>query len=383
MSLKWIFMASMSPIAILLGILIALYTLLRFLLKATLLFVIVIVYTPFQMMYTISHLMLWHFLKGCKWNDTQFETDPRTFVNIDFQTLLSDFFRVIASELLVVVSAGIITFYTAPRRVFYISTAISVVAIFHKWLNTKYSISKTALSSLCGGCQLNPLMFFFSFIGLFDLGGHPIAKSSFLSRKAYIFVKDWPDQLNKEDGQNFVPGRNVKGQKFDTKTFLKEGDIEEGQNEEHGLHRFKRDMTTLKNTNIEKNVEFLESDVFRPNRFFKLFPKINFLRENNKVILESSMVLKLFDYVKCEYSVETLELPEDYTKFTEMRDFLVALFEDKGFVTDKIRGRYEHSMTLLQIVEGVEENAGYKFIDYNFENEIFSFGGFVVASYTI
>ena len=44
----------------------------------------------------------------------------------------------------------------------------------------------------------------------------------------------------------------------------------------------------------------------------------------------------------------------------ELLSFLEVL--KLGFVTDKLRGRYEHSLTLQEIVDGVEKFDGYRIV---------------------
>ena len=74
------------------------------------------------------------------------------------------------------------------------------------------------------------------------------------------------------------------------------------------------------------------------------------------------MVLYLCENKICKYHVDRLELPEDYTheKRLELLSFLQILKD--GFVTDKMRGRYEHSLTLQEIVDGVAKFDGYRIV---------------------
>lgn len=320
--LVWILLVSISPVAFLLLILMASLKLLQFLCKALLLLLIVAVNTPFAVMCNVSILLIWYKLPHIFDSNATFRRDwfdPRANLGIEVQLIVSDFFKVVAGELLLVLSTGIITFYTAPRPVFYISTVVWMVAIFHKWLNTR-SLSKTALSCLCDGYGLSPMMFLFSFIGFFDIGCHPIAKCSFAANTAFLFVKD--------------------------------GEIVQ--------HPFR--SSDLEKSNLGKPpIKFLKWDAFERG-LFQLNPKIDFIKRNNgKYILKTFMVLSVFHKVDlCEYPVERLELPEDYTKANELYNFLHDLSIEDGFVTDKMRGRYELCLTLSEIAEGVEENAGYK-----------------------
>ncbi|KAG0591627.1 hypothetical protein KC19_1G189600 [Ceratodon purpureus] len=322
--LIWILMVSISPIAIIVLIVLALLNMLQFFFKAALLFSIVSIHTPFAVLNIMSSLL---FYKLVNLYDPSTDTaarmgmdDPRSSVGIEIQVLVSDFFKVIAAELLLVLSTGVITFYTAPRQVFYASMAVGVAAILMKWLNT-HSLSKTAFSCLCDGYGLNPLMFFFSFIGLFDIGCHPVAKCSFVASKAFLFTNENPKLFN--------------------------GEVTESEN---------------------MSIKFDQWDAFEEGLFelglFELYPRIDFItrniRNHRKYILKSSMVLKSFGVDICDYPVERLELPEDYGKRNELLNFLLTLAEDDGFVTDKMRGRYENSLTLLEIVGGVGQHNGYR-----------------------
>jgi len=55
---------------------------------------------------------------------------------------------------------------------------------------------KDCISCLCNGYGLNPMMFVFNFIGLIDIWYHLIAKGSFTTFKAFLFVKDDPNWCN-------------------------------------------------------------------------------------------------------------------------------------------------------------------------------------------
>ena len=241
--------------------------------------------------------------------------DPRISVGIEVKVIVSDFFKVVAGELLLVLSAGVITYYTAPLLVFYISMAVGMTAILLKWLNTN-CLSKTAFSCLCAGYGLNPMMFLCSFLGLFDIGCHPIAKCSFTADKAFLFTNDCN-------------------------------------------HRISYTHTVTVDCSTGTRIEF-PWDLFERG-LFQLRARIDFVsRDGKQHILKTSMVLYLCGREICKYPVDRLELPEDYTKKTELLSFLQILQD--GFVTDKMRGRYEHSLTLQEIVDGVDKYDGYRIV---------------------
>jgi hypothetical protein len=140
---------SLFPIASLYLILLALLSFLLTIFKSILLFSIVAITTPSAAIATINFLALfkvpkrfYKLLSDISWED------PRTCVGIEVKVIVSDFSKVEAGDLLLVLSTGVITFYTAPLLVFYISMAVGVTAIFLKWLNTS-CLSKTAFSCLC------------------------------------------------------------------------------------------------------------------------------------------------------------------------------------------------------------------------------------------
>ena len=242
--------------------------------------------------------------------------DPRISVGIEVKVIVSDFFKVVAGELLLVLSTGVITYYTSPLQVFYISMAVGVTAILLKWLNTN-CLSKTAFSCLCALSGLNPMMFLCSFIGLFDIGCHPIAKCSFDAQRAFLFTND---------------SSNIKPY------------IENYRSVDH-----------LKDTTIDFPWSAFERGLFQ------LRARIDYVnRVGKQHILKTSMVLSLCGKEICKYPVDRLELPEDYTKKSELLNFLQIL--KGGFVTDKMRGRYEHSLTLQEIVDGVDKYDGYRFV---------------------
>ena len=195
--LEFVLAVALFPIASLYLILLAVLSLLLIIFKSILLFSIVAIYTPFAVIGSISDLALTKVWKRSCWtnlSDYYAMVDPRINVGIEVKVIVSDFFKVVAGELLLVLSTGVITFYTAPLLVFYISMAVGVTAILLKWLNTS-CLSKTAFSCLCAVLGLNPLMFLFSFIGLFDIGCHPIAKCSLTARKAFLFTNDGKHSL--------------------------------------------------------------------------------------------------------------------------------------------------------------------------------------------
>jgi hypothetical protein len=316
-----ILLVSLCPIASLFLILLALLSLLLTIFKSILLFSIVAISTPFAVIYNISSLAIfkvWKRLYVIKLLSYYPRVDPRASVGIEVKVMVSDFFKVVAGELLLVLSTGVITFYTAPLLVFYISMAVGVTAILLKWLNTS-CLSKTAFSCPCAGCGLNPLMFLFSFIGLFDVGCHPIAKCSFTARKAFLFTDDRDTNRISYTHTGTVDCSKGTGIKFPWDAF--------------------------------EWVYFM----------FHLRARIDYInRDGKQHILKTSMVLYMWEREICKYHVERLELPEDYTKITELLNFLQIL--EDGFVTDKMRGRYEHSMTLQEIVDGVQKYPGYRIV---------------------
>ena len=314
----WILAVSFSPIALLYLILLALLSVLLTIFKATLLSSIVAMNTPFAVMFNTTGLALIKVLKRSSLMSlTEYYStvDPRGSVGIEVKVIVSDFFKVVAGELLLVLSTGVITYYTAPLLVFYISMAVGVAAILLKWLNTN-CLSKIALSCLCAGYGLNPMMFLCSFIGLFDIGCHPIAKCSFTADKAFLFTNDC----------NHIS--------YITDTWT---------------------VDHLKNAKIDYPWNAFERGLFQ------LRARIDFVNRHDKqYILKTSMVLYLCEIEICKYPVDRLELPEDYTKKTELLSFLQIL--EYGFVTDKMRGRYEHSLTLQEIVDGVDKYDGYRIV---------------------
>ena len=230
-------------------------------------------------------------------------------MGIEVKGIVSNFFKVIAEDLLLVLSTGVITFYTAPLLVFYLSMAVGLTAILLKWLNTSCS-SKTAFSCLCGVYGLNPMMFLFSFIGLFDIGCHPIAKCSFTAGKAFVFTDD--------QSENRI-----------------------------------RSLRSRDNVDSSKDMTIdYPWDAFRRG-LFGLHARIDYVIRDNQKILKTSMVLTMCGGYICKYPVDRLELPEDYTKIQELLSFLNHVKD--GFITDKMRGRYEHSLTLQEIVDGVQK----------------------------
>ena len=147
----WIVMVSLFPITSIYLILLALLSLLITTFKSILLFSIVAISTPFAVMINISWLAVVNVLKRSNLmnlTDYYSTVDPRISVGIEVKVIVSDFSKVEAGDLLLVLSTGVITFYTAPLLVFYISMAVGVTAIFLKWLNTS-CLSKTAFSCLC------------------------------------------------------------------------------------------------------------------------------------------------------------------------------------------------------------------------------------------
>jgi hypothetical protein len=316
---RMILAVSLTPIASIYVILLALLSVLRTIFKSILLFSIVAISTPFGVTESIGSLALIKVLKRLyliKFMGYYPRVDPRVSVGIEVKGI--DFFKVVAEDLLLVLSTGVITFYTAPLLVFYISMAVGVTAILLKWLNTS-CLSKTAFSCLCATSGLNPMMFLFSFIGLFDIGCHPIAKCSFTARKAFLFTDD-------RDTNRI--------------SYTHTGTVD-----------------CSKGTRIKFPWDAFEWVYF----IFHLHAGIDYInRDGKQHILKTSMVLYMWKREICKYHVERLELPEDYTKITELLSFLQIL--EDGFVTDKMRGRYEHSMTLQEIVDGVEKYPGYRIV---------------------
>ena len=315
----WILQVSLCPIASLYLILLALLSVLLTIFKSILLFSIVAINTPFAVMYNLTLLaqskIVLKIPSLINLTESYSEVDPRIRVGIEVKIIVSDFFKVVAGDLLLVLSAGVITFYTAPLLVFYISMGVGLMAILLKWLNTS-CLSKTAFSCLCAGYGLNPMMFLFSFIGLFDIGCHPIAKCSFTADKAFLFTNDCE-------------------------------------------HRISYTHTVTVDCSKDKRIE-CPWDAFERG-LFQLRARIDYVnRDGKQQILKTSMVLYMCEREICKYPVDRLELPEDYKKKTELLSFLQIL--EDGFITDKMRGRYEHSLTLQEIIDGVEKYDGYRIV---------------------
>ena len=331
--LGFILSVALFPIASLYLILLALLNLHLTIFKSILLFSIVAIYTPFVVIGGINDVAIGHLWRTSRWKCLAAHPatwDPRASVGIEVKGIVSDFFKVEAGDLLLVLSTGVITFYTAPLLVFYISMAVGVTAILLKWLNTRCS-SKTAFSCLCADLGLNPLMFLFSFIGLFDIGCHPIAKCSFTADKAYLFTNDGEHNLSDLHTTTTVDG--LKDMKID----------------------------------YPWNATLCRAFPFR------LHARIDYINRAEQHILKTSMVLYWLKTKICKYHVDRLELPEDYTKINELLSFLKIL--ENGFITDKMRGRYEHSLTLQEIVDGVEKYRGYRIVRPALEERIFVVAG--------
>ena len=319
----WILAVSLFPLASLYLILLALLSVLLNLFKTILLFSTFAINIPFVVMFNISWLALHKVLMTRSTLKSfveyfGFEVKLMPSEENEVKVIVSDFFKVLGGDLLLVLSTGVITYYTAPLLVFSISMAVGVTAILLKWLNTN-CLSKTAFSCLCARWGLNPLMFLCSFIGLFDIGCHPIAKCSFTADKAFLF-------------NGFGCSPNIS---------------------------FTHTVTVdhLKNTRIDYPWNAFERGLFQ------LRARIDFVnRDGKQPILKTSMVLYLCGREICIYPIDRLELPRYYPRTTELLSFLQIL--EDGFVTDIIRGctYHEHSLTLQQIVDGVERSYGYMIV---------------------
>ena len=313
----------MSPIAALYLLGLALFSVLQTFFKAILLFSIAAVNIPFAVMFNLT-VLAGSMITMERSYSPYFKVDPRVSVGIEVKFIVSDFFKVVAGELLLVLSTGVITFYTAPLLAFYISMAVGVTAILLKWLNTN-CLSMTAFLCLCGFSGLNPMIFLFSFIGLFDIGFHPIAKCSFTADKAFLFTND----------ANHIPYIPY-------------------------MHISTEDRYQPHNWSVTERIDY-PWDAFERG-LFQLRPRIEQVinRLDHQYFLRTFMVLYMCEIEFCQYPVDRLELPGDYPKITELLRFLRIVHD--GFITDKMRGRYEHSLTLQEIVDGVAKYDGYRIV---------------------